>query len=495
MSYFTTINGYGPWNTLGTRVPIEIARTGEAAPAGIGDQPRTQAQYSPTFYAISSLCLPNLPPVPAGDYPVWRAMDADPALALSAAVVRAPVLEGGKAFEAREGVPDEWVNAIQAAIEPLWSELLREALDSLSMGWKPFEVPWRRRDGLTVFADFKPLAQELTTVLVSGGAFAGLRNDRGPDNRRVDLSPLSSLVITCDGKNRDPYGRPWHENARQAWWEKQQCLLSLAKLNQKASGIQPTIYYPPAADEATNHTNENIAKTLLSKKMAGDGLAIPNAAGLLNADAAADFRNIQGLAEAALWKVEIEDFGDTGAQAASVLDQIRYHNAELSRAWHVPERTAQEGQFGTKAEAESHGNIATMMSQLVFDDICAAVSRGPIDTMLVQNYGESARGAVWVRAGRLRDVFAEADWKLIDVVLRDADTFAAVAEQVDLDAVFTRRGIPKLKGVLTLNEAFRGMAERKRERQAATVQPTGEEVGRAERRISSRVQRAMRAVR
>jgi hypothetical protein len=218
------------------------------------EEPRTAGQFSGNPYGVGVVVAGYqtcYPAVPAGDYPVWRAMDADPALTLSRAVITAPIREADKAYKAREGTPDEWVKQVQESLDPLWDEYLRESLDGLSMGFKPFEPVYGRRDSRTILADLKPLAQELTTVLVKDGVFAGLRNQAGKGNKSVDLPLLSSLVVTIDCKNRNPYGRPWHENCRDAWWAKIQALLALAKLNRKASGIQGKVFYPPAADEAT----------------------------------------------------------------------------------------------------------------------------------------------------------------------------------------------------------------------------------------------------
>jgi hypothetical protein len=226
--------------------------------------------------------------------------------------------------------------------------------------------------------------------------------------------------------------------------------------------------------------------------MSGDGVVMPNAAGSLTADLMADYRNIQGLAEAALWKIEIEDHGNTGAQSAAILEQIRYLNVEMSRGWHVPERAAQEANTaGSRADSETSADTATKMSQLVYNDICKAVQPA-IDRMLVNDYGEKAKGAVYVDPGKLRDVFAEADWKLIDAVLAQPDLFMAVADQVDLDAVFTRRGIPKNAGVLTLTDAVvrsQGEPEQaaagaggREDGRRGTERQAGERAGQRERR-------------
>lgn len=444
----------------------------QATPARDGES-RTRQQtgglWTPAGY-YAPACVPGLNQPPPGDYRIWRAMDLDPALVLSRGVITAPIREAETGTEVREGTKDEWVNLVTETLKPLWPAFLCEALDAISMGWSPFEVVYDRREGKTVFAELKPLLPDtgVTDVLTRDGQTIGLRHAYGRDNKAVDLLGDSAFWVTVGGKKRNPYGCPWHEHGRQSWWDKLHVLANLAKLNKKASGIQGTMYYPPAADEATNHTNEKLAQTLLKQKMQGDGAVLPNAAGMLNADTAADFRNIKGLAAAALWQYQLDDHGNLGPEAKGLLDQLRYHNADLSRAWHVPERSSQEAvTAGSRADSESHADIALTMSQLVFNGICDALSRGPVDTMLVQNYGERARGAVRVVAGKLRDVYADGDWKLIDAVLRQPDLFMAVAEQVDVDAIFTRRGIPKVKSVLTLTDAIRQRRQQlDKERQA-----------------------------
>lgn len=472
MSDVCTDNPY--WNVCGSyfgglwpRVPIEVTQAPQATPADGAQRTGSQQNlWNPFGFGVLAP-VAGIPLPPRGDYPIWRAMDSDPALTLSRAVITAPVREAGHSFSAREGTPDEWVKQIQAAVDPLFDEYVREALDGPSMGWKPFECVFGRRGGFTALVDLVPLAQEFSIVLTRDGKYAGVRNLRGANNEAVDLLGPSALITTCDGKNRDLYGRPWHENARLSWWMKLHVLADLVRLNRKASGIQGSVFYPPAADEATNHTNEKVAQELLKRKMQGDGAVFPNAAGLLNADMAADFRNIAGMAEATLWKFQLDDHGNNGPQAAALLDQLRYHNTDLSRAWHVPERASQEANTaGSRADSEQHSDISTGASQLLFNDICDRLNRGPVDTMLVNNYGEKARGAVTVKAAALRDVYAAGDWILIEAVLGVPDLLFAIAEQIDLDSIFDRRGVPKTKGVITLKDAI---AEAKTAKQAAAT--------------------------
>lgn len=413
--------------------------------------------------------------VPDGTPATYRTMDLDPVLVLSRAVVTAPIREAGISYEAREGTSDLRVRFVQEAIDPLWPAFVAEALDALSMGWKPFEAVWGMRNRQKVVIDLKPLAQETTQALAYPGVPEyGLRAP-GADSGTVDLGPPYALLVTIGGHNRNPYGRSWHDAARRPWADKQRCLRDLAKLGAKASGRQAKGYYPPADDEATSHANQNRMLELLGAYMRGDGVAIPNfLGGELSADALADIRNVKGRAEQGLWSIILEDFGDTGAQVSGLLAELAYHNKELSRAWHVPERASQEAEkSGSRADSDTHKDIPLKVAQLVFNGICDTTNRGPINRMLAERYGDGAKDSVKVVAGQVRDVYAEGDWKVIDTLLQNADGLVALAEAgLDLDAVITRRKLPKTKAVLDVGKALaEGSGERAR-RAAAELAET-----------------------
>jgi hypothetical protein len=449
--------------------PIEVQAV-RVPPAKPQEGEQTHRQDAGPGRAFGCLC--GYPNAPYGDYPIWRLMDADPALTMSRAAITAPIRAADKSYEAVEGASDDRTERIRSVADRLWAEYVMEALDAPSMGWAGFEKVWGRRDGMWVIVDLKPLPQEGNTILVTPtGAYAGLRT-LGLDNRQLDLSPLYSFVYTIDGKKRNFYGRPWHENARQTWHNKMMALVELAKLNKKASGIQPKMYYPPGTDSATGKSNRDLATEYIAAYMGGNGLALPSLAGTINADSLADYRNIQGLAETALWDIKVEDFGNNAPAAASILAQIQYYNAELSRAWHVPERAVQEGQHGTKAEAETHGDIALTVAELVYGDICAAFNRGVVDDLLAVNFGEAARGTVMVKPGRLTDVWAGTDLALLNGLIVNADTLMALVEVVDWDALLTRRGVPKVKGVIDLAKTLADKTTQKLAAQAKIAAQT-----------------------
>jgi hypothetical protein len=462
---YPIIGGYGfPYE----HQPIEV-QAAPQVPATPTAGPQTHRDTGRATSAYGYPC--GYSNAPYGGYQVWRWMDADPALTMSRAAITAPIRAADKSYEATEGTPDDRVKFVQSIIDPLWAEFLAEALDALSMGWAGTEKVWERREGRWVFADLKPLPQEGNTIRVTpAGAYAGLRT-LGLDKKEIDLNPLYSFVYTQDGKKRDFYGRPWHENARQSWWNKQQRMIDLARINKKASGMQATIFYPAADDEAANHTNEKEAQKLVAQKMSGNGMVYPNAITRAVLDGNLTGVEIKALAETALWSDKIEDFGNNAPAAASLLDQIRQDNVDLSRAWHVPERAVQEGQHGTKAEAETHGDIALTVAELVYGDICAAFNRGVVDDLLAVNFGEAARGTVMIKPGRLTDVWAGTDLALLNGLIANADTLMALVEIVDWDALLTRRGVPKVKGVIDLAKT---LADKTTQKLAAQAKAAGQ---------------------
>jgi hypothetical protein len=453
------------------RFPVEVDKP-QAAPAAAPAEQGTRTQRQDGRAGTAFGWLAAYPGAPELTPQVCRWMDADPALTMSRAAMTAPIRSADKSYEAREGTPDEVVKFIQSVFDPLLPEYVYEALDSPSMGWSGFEKVWGRRDGRWIIADLKPLDQVENSILVykAGGDFAGIRT-RGIDNQQLDLDPLYSFVCSCDARKRYYYGRPWHANAVATWWRKKCAFEELERLNKKASGIQPTGYYPPADDEAANHTNENKMREIVNAKMRGEGVLFPNLTGDLGADLAADYRNVKGLAETAMWRVEIEDFGNQAPAAESILNQIRMFNADLSRAWHVPERAVQEGQHGTKAEAGVHGDIALTVAELLYGDICTALNKGAVNDVLVKNYGEAARDSVQIKPGKLTDVWAGTDLALLNGLIANADTLMALVEVVDWDALLTRRGVPKVKGVIDLAKT---LADKVTQKLAAAAKIAGQ---------------------
>lgn len=409
---------------------------------------------------------------PAESDDLWAVIDLDPTVTLTKAVIVVPILEAGIGYEAREGTPDEWVNAVRESFDPFWDEYLRESTAAvISHGRKSFEPVFGARDGRTVLTDLKPLDHRLVTpmVLKGSGAFAGLRTT-GADGKQIDLLPPYALHVTSDACNRNPFGASWYRPARQTWWEKVNDLRELAKIGQKASGRQAKGYYPPGATPEETERNKAALQTAVDAYMRGDGILLPNTTAGLTNDLAADYRNIKGAAEAALYSVVLEDFGNTAPATMACLEKIKARNTDLSRALKAPERASQTGSSGTNAESATQSQVNLAVSQLLMNSLVAQ-AKPVIDALLVSRFGERARGAVWGKAGKIRDQYAEADNKVLDALLANADTLDVLAEEVDVDAILDRRGVPKLKGVLDFAKALKA----KREQNAPQPQAPGQQ--------------------
>ena len=76
----------------------------------------------------------------------------------------------------------------------------------------------------------------------------------------------------------------------------------------------------------------------------------------------------------------------------------------LARSILIPERSIQEGQHGTLAEAEAHGDVALAMCELADETIVDAVNEQLVEKILLVNYGDEAVGKVRICRVPLTDI-------------------------------------------------------------------------------------------
>jgi hypothetical protein len=78
--------------------------------------------------------------------------------------------------------------------------------------------------------------------------------------------------------------------------------------------------------------------------------------------------------------------------------------------------------------------------------ITRAFNQQVVDDVLVINFGEKARGAVWAEPAKMRDEHRETDYKILDALLANPDLGTLYLESLDIDAITERRGLPKRDG-------------------------------------------------
>jgi hypothetical protein len=411
-------------------------------PVGTATPPQATSKNAGTNWSGSSGSLKP----PERTIETYREMRRVPTIALARMVATAPVKAAPWSYEARDGTPDDRVAFVQAVIQPILYQLVKDACLSLDYGFQAFERVWEVRDGRLVYKRLKALAPDDTDIMVvkSTGDFAGIR--QGP----VLIGPQKAFVFTNDGEYDNFYGRSRNENIREtayaAWMD---TFKKLAKYTAKAAGTTPMIRYPIGqADDRDGSVQDNfvLAQMILEHLGNGHGVTMPQIAGKY-AEALIE-RNIDPKSLAA-WSIEfIEPSRNHGDE---MLNMLRYWDALQCRGWLVPERAATEASVsGSRADSEGAGDMVLTAADETLTDLAEMINREVVNPLLVYNFGESAKGSVTMVPGALGDADKANIATLVNGVLTNPVNIDLLLQAIDFDAALDRLGYPKANEVVDL---------------------------------------------
>jgi hypothetical protein len=401
-----------------------------------GEQTKVQKQGrcgGATFGSGMFGCAPVAP----GTYKTYRLMRNNPTIALARAAATSPIRAAGWGVESKPDTPKEWKAEIHDAMTPLWSELVRNALFMLDYGWTGFEKVFEIRNGLLQYAKIKPLLVDMTEIQVDKdtGEFAGLKQ------QDVMLDADKSVLFTNEGEAGDLYGRSRNENCRKEWSQWNSLFEKAEKYIDKAAGVIPLIKYPEGSgNDAQGKEIDNYlhAEMMLSKLGQGNGVYMPVELASWAEDLIRAGVDVSGLMA---WQIEfLETKGQHGIE---ITDMMRHRESLMMRGWLVPERAATEGQYGTKAESETHANLGLTVADLTLKDIVTTINKQVVNPLLVFNHGADAADSVFIEAEELgsdEQVFFRDLLKEIFTNPANIDLFL---NTLNVEALLDIAGLPK----------------------------------------------------
>jgi hypothetical protein len=408
--------------------------------------------FTPNGGACNNPCgFPGYGTLYAGSPATYRLIRRHPRVAHARAQVMNPVIANPWGWETREATPDAWVDLVRDMLEPqildIKSHKVRGGLD---YGHAGSEKVWEVREGRYWLAKAaKPLSVDTTHILVdkTTGDFAGLRYGSGDEW----LDRRKCWLWTYDGEAGELYGHSRLENIREtAWRDWLDCATQLYKLAEKASGIIPVVKTPAGTfkdSTGASVTWKSNAETAINALRNARGVWFPTLAVPENRTP----DNI-ALAKISLIDISVLDLGDQGPAIAAILSRMQ-HDEELMFAGYLRSpRTGMESQNGSRADSQQHTDTDTTDLELLDAQIARAFNRQVVDDVLVINFGEKARGAVWAEPAKMRDEHRETDYKILDAILADPMLRPAYIAQLDNDAITERRGIPKAAGKMIVLE-------------------------------------------
>lgn len=375
-------------------------------------------------------------------YATYRTMRTDPTLAMARALSAAPVIAGEWSVEADDDVDKERVSFVQSQLMPLRELIVEPAmLGGIDFGWQGFEkvFAYSEKEGRIIIRKVKPLLHDLTKILIDKdtGVFAGF-SQVTPDGRDVLLPLDNSLLISFRVEGTQWHGQSLMENARDTYTRWNETNDVAARYDRKVAGANYVIHYPlgTSKDADGNLTdNAELAKALLAALEGTGNIIIPN---VMSA-------HIENLNKEALdkfgWKIEL--LSDGVPKQYAFVPRLRFLDIQKVRALLFPERAILEGQFGTKAEAAEHGDVALTQMEITGRLITRYVNWYLVDQLLAVNFGNDARGTVRLVSAPLSDVDRQYQKDVYDKILTNQAGFLGEYQNIDTDALKDGLKIPK----------------------------------------------------
>ncbi len=423
--------------TVVSSEPPSATQKAPAAGEATGAQSKSASLGGlPSFTAAD---LSGFFPAASGTYETYRRISAHPTNALVRGLVESPIIANTWRWKKlRQDVSQEWVDFAQQVLNPLRQQIVRDALRALEFGWAGFEKIWEVQNGRRVLRRFKPLLWDFTQILADEhGNAAGLINQL-PGKPAVKLVGPKYFLYTYDGEAGNRYGRSRHENIRQAWSESEQIRQRLAQYMKKVAGIIVQLHYPEGTSRdqsGAERPNQWLGQQVLDAVSQGRSVMFPNGFA-----ATADSRAAYELAGKSSW--QLSAFESAGADHAPGMKLILdYYDALIFRGWLRPERTGLESLHGSRADAQTHTDTASLDSELIDRDLADALTRDVVDELLVLNFGSKARGAVAIDPAPLeRDSLGILRGVLEAVLSRNGN---GVIPQIDADSLLDQLAVPR----------------------------------------------------
>lgn len=365
-------------------------------------------------------------------YATYRALRTDPTVAIARELAIAPILCGNWTVEADKGVSLEKKTFIEEQFLDIRDQVMEEVLlyGHIDFGWMGFEKVFEYKDGKLRLAKMKGLLHDLTEILVStkNGAFKGFHQAR--DDNTIPLTNSMLYPFRVEGTRW--YGQGLLENVRRVCARWEDADKGAARYDRKVAGSHFVVHYPRGKSMINGVETDNsaVAKSVLEALESSGSVTVPRAKVTMSGE---DFEHKE-------WKLLILE--DKGGRQPTFVDRLRYLDTLKVRAMLLPERAILEGQFGTKAEAGEHIDLAFHKMRLLDRKITRYTNWHTVDQLLEQNWGEKARGTVWLTAAPLADTALAFFKQVYSEILKSPSGFLEEFATIDTEALKRRLEIP-----------------------------------------------------
>jgi hypothetical protein len=396
-------------------------------------------------------------PSPCGrDIEIWRRMRMDPTIALARAIANAPIRSAEWAIEVDEDAPEGAKEMLEDMLDETWRGLMSNAIFSRDYGWQAFELIFGVADSHVVVDRFKPLVPEITQVVTDKhGNYLGLWNGKshshginfstGQDQKGVFLPAPKTLWVTNEKEGDNYYGESFMERARIDWEAYLKIRAKGDRYATTVSGPIPYVTFPDSESKDINGSSDAsslFAKQILDSLQAAVGVAIPMIEHQWTQQAIES-----GVDPSKLRQWEIGFIEHNNKAGDEFLSFERARDVGKLRAWLVPERAATEGQYGTKAEAETHAGVVMEIADLFLDDFVEHFNKHVTRMLMRVNFGEGTEKQAKVVIQRTDPVKAQLLREMIKSLYGAPVNLDVFEDTANVQTIFEMLGIPVLDDI------------------------------------------------
>ena len=281
-------------------------------------------------------------------YNTYRTIRRHPTIALARAMSAAPILGAEWTIQSKDGVPDAWIQFIQAELLPLRQTFLEPALfyGNVDFGYQGYEKVFvLGRDGLIHLRKLKPLLQDITEIIIlPDGGFGGFKQPA------AWLGTANALLIPFRVEGSLWYGAPsWKTFARRITNGATPTTERPATTEKWPAGGWWSIIRSGSRRTATGSCGTTRSWRRKSFTPCNRAERSRSPGTWRHSSRGSTTRRRAG--KSRFW-IRARDFQPT------FVDRLGYLDKLLVRGLLLPERAVLEGRHGTLAEAETHGDTA-----------------------------------------------------------------------------------------------------------------------------------------
>jgi len=379
----------------------------------------------------------TLDPLTPRSYAAYRELRRQPTVAVTRFLSAAPIAMSSWSVESLgDDVPDDWVDLVTEVFLPLRDVYVESAIfGEGDYGWRPYEMVFAVDGGRIVIKKLKELLVDLTDIVIDGktGAFLGFHQEPPSE---VNLPVENTLLVNARVEGTNWYGESLMENARRVEQMWKDCNDGARRYDKKIAGATFVVYYPEgtAIVNGVERDTFEVANELLTALESSGSITIPMRLGSVIDD-------LNQETNALSWRIELlsDEGAGGGSPQSGFIDRLRYLDTQYARGMLMPERAILEGQFGTKAEAGAHADVALTGLEMRHRNITRIMNWHGVNRVLRLNFGPEAENRVFLKAAPLADeaigFFRETYKKLLD------DPTGFVQEYESLDTAALRESV------------------------------------------------------